>query len=85
MIELEVGRKEGYSPTGRLSAGKRHAIYLSDLAWENLDVLAQEYGYPSRSAFLEAIAMGQVELVVRATDGSEKIAEELTTPIVPEE
>jgi hypothetical protein len=85
MIELEVGRKEGYSPTGRLSAGSRHAIYLSDLAWENLDVLAREYGYPSRSAFLEAIAMGQVELVVRPPAIADKSTEEITAPIVSEE
>jgi hypothetical protein len=54
------------------------------IAYFSVNVLAREHGYPSRSAFLEAIAMGQVELVVRPPAIADKSTEEITAPIVSE-
>jgi hypothetical protein len=73
-MDLEVGRKPGYSYTGRDEPGKNRTIYVSDPSWKNIKTMAAEYGM-SISLFIDSIGSGEIKLEKRVA----------VTPNLPEE
>jgi hypothetical protein len=64
-MDLDVGRKPGYSYTGRDEPGKNRTIYVSDPSWKNIKVMAADYGM-SVSLFIDSIGSGEIRLEKRA-------------------
>jgi hypothetical protein len=64
-MDLDVGRKPGYSYTGRDEPGKNRTIYVSDPSWKNIKAMAADYGM-SVSLFIDSIGSGEIRLEKRA-------------------
>lgn len=77
-MDLEVGRKPGYSYTGRDEPGKNRTIYVSDPSWKNIKTMAAEYGM-SVSLFIDSIGSGEIKLETRGTV-AQNLTEESTDP-----
>ena len=79
-MDLEVGRKPGYSYTGRDEPGKNHTIYVSDPSWKNIKAMAHERGM-SISLFIDSIGAGKIKLEGQVATTQEPPAETTQLPI----
>ena len=80
MNGVEMGRKAGYSPLGRSEIAKDHTIRVTDIAWANLEIMARAVGM-SRSAFIDAIGLGNFEIVPI----NPPVLGDSETPLIPPE
>ncbi len=81
-MDLEVGRKPGYSYTGRDEPGKNHTIYVSDPSWKNIKAMAHERGM-SISLFIDSIGAGKIKLAEQVTTTND-LPTEITKSLIPE-
>ena len=79
-MDLEVGRKPGYSYTGRDEPGKNHTIYVADPSWKNIKAMAHERGM-SISLFIDSIGAGKIKLAEQVTTANDLPAEITKSPI----
>ena len=79
-MDLEVGRKPGYSYTGRDEPGKNHTIYVSDPSWKNIKAMAHERGM-SISLFIDSIGAGKIKLEGQVSTIQDLPAETTKLPI----
>lgn len=79
-MDLDVGRKPGYSYTGRDEPGKNRTIYVSDPSWKNIKAMAADHGM-SVSLFIDSIGSGEIKLEKRAAANQDISEAEVKPPI----
>jgi hypothetical protein len=50
-------------PLNREEATRDHKLTVTDTGWDGLEIVATQLGYSSKSALIEAIGRGEVEVV----------------------